>query len=230
MRTWSLFVGLLLVLQVAGKNYYRILKLDKKASTDDVKKAFRAEAKKYHPDKNPNPKAKKRFMEIKEAYETLKSPKSRAEYDAGQLFGGLGGIPMPPNMHPDHPIFKFVKMSQFQEGGSVPGGGQFQRYNFEDFFAGPVITPDELSQVGELFGEFMGHTMNEFKFFGDQFFKRVGAQKERRKAQQQARRKQSHGRGIPLRNGGGIPLGNVGGIPLRNRPSGPTRGKPFIFF
>jgi len=65
MRTWSLFVGLLLVLQVVGKNYYRILKLDKKASTDDVKKAFRAEAKKYHPDKNPNPKAKKRSWRSK---------------------------------------------------------------------------------------------------------------------------------------------------------------------
>ncbi|XP_073002424.1 chaperone protein dnaJ 1, mitochondrial isoform X2 [Typha latifolia] len=64
------------------KDYYEILGVSKDATRDDVKKAFRSLAKKYHPDTNKNnPAAKRKFQEIREAYEILGDPEKRAEYD-----------------------------------------------------------------------------------------------------------------------------------------------------
>lgn len=63
-------------------DYYKILELDKNASTEDVKKAYRKLARKYHPDLNPNDaNAKKRFQEINEANEVLSDPEKRKKYD-----------------------------------------------------------------------------------------------------------------------------------------------------
>jgi len=63
-------------------DYYKILGLDKKASTDDIKKAYRKLARKYHPDLNPKDNsAKKRFQEINEANEVLSDPEKRKKYD-----------------------------------------------------------------------------------------------------------------------------------------------------
>jgi curved DNA-binding protein len=63
-------------------DYYKILGLDKSASADDVKKAYRKLARKYHPDVNPNNKeAHKRFQEINEANEVLSDPEKRKKYD-----------------------------------------------------------------------------------------------------------------------------------------------------
>lgn len=59
------------------KDYYKVLGLDKNASKDDVKKAYRKLAKQYHPDKNPNDKeAEEKFKEITEAYESINSGKT----------------------------------------------------------------------------------------------------------------------------------------------------------
>jgi curved DNA-binding protein len=64
------------------KDYYKILGLEKQASAEDIKKAYRKLAKKYHPDKNPNDKtAEEKFKELSEAYEVLKDPEKRKKYD-----------------------------------------------------------------------------------------------------------------------------------------------------
>jgi molecular chaperone DnaJ len=64
------------------KNYYDILGVDKKASQDEIKKAFRKLARKYHPDLNPGDKtSEQKFKELNEAYDVLGDEKKRAEYD-----------------------------------------------------------------------------------------------------------------------------------------------------
>jgi len=72
-----------------SKDYYNILGIDKKASKEDVKKAFRKLAHKYHPDKSGGDEAK--FKEASEAYSVLSDDKKRAEYDSyGRVFSGAG--------------------------------------------------------------------------------------------------------------------------------------------
>lgn len=67
---------------VKYKDYYKILGVNKNASQDDIKKAFRKLARKYHPDANPNnPEAEEKFKEIGEAYEVLGNAQNRSKYD-----------------------------------------------------------------------------------------------------------------------------------------------------
>ena len=63
------------------KDYYAILGVDRNASADDIKKAYRKLARKYHPDVSKEPNAEEKFKEMSEAYETLKDPEKRAAYD-----------------------------------------------------------------------------------------------------------------------------------------------------
>src|SRR5215211_5013559 len=64
------------------RDYYEVLGVNKDASEDDIKKAYRKLAMKYHPDRNPdNPKAEEHFKEAKEAYEILTDANKRAAYD-----------------------------------------------------------------------------------------------------------------------------------------------------
>lgn len=105
-----------------AKNYYDILGVDKKASPDDIKKAFRKLAHKFHPDKGGSDEAK--FKEITEAYAVLSDEKKRREYDTyGQSFqggpAGQGGNP-----------FAGFDFSQFQQGFGN-GGVEF---DFGDIF------------------------------------------------------------------------------------------------
>ena len=78
-----------------GKDYYKILGVAKTATDDDLKKAYRKLALKYHPDKNKAPGAEERFKEIAEAYEILSDKKKRQIYDQygeeGLSGGGAGG-------------------------------------------------------------------------------------------------------------------------------------------
>ena len=64
------------------KDYYKILELNKNATQEDIKKAYRKLARKYHPDLNPNNKeAEKKFKEINEANEVLSNAENRKKYD-----------------------------------------------------------------------------------------------------------------------------------------------------
>ncbi|XP_061708342.1 dnaJ protein homolog 1 [Cydia pomonella] len=75
-----------------GKDYYKILGLSKGASDDEIKKAYRKLALKYHPDKNKNAGAEERFKEVAEAYEVLSDKKKREIYDAHGEEGLKGGM------------------------------------------------------------------------------------------------------------------------------------------
>ncbi len=82
----------------AKRDYYKVLGLSRDASQEDIKRAFRKLARKYHPDRNPGDKeAEEKFKEINEAYEVLRDPEKRAAYDRfghqmrGGGFGGPGG-------------------------------------------------------------------------------------------------------------------------------------------
>lgn len=102
-----------------SKDYYTVLGVDKKASKDDIKKAFRKLAHKYHPDKKGGDEAK--FKEASEAYAVLSDDKKRAEYDSyGRVFSGGGG---------PQGGFEGFDFSQF-------GGAQGFDVNFDDIFGG----------------------------------------------------------------------------------------------
>ena len=74
------------------KDYYQVLGVDKKATKDEIKKAFRKLAHTYHPDKKGGDEAK--FKEASEAYAVLSDDKKRAEYDAyGRVFSRAGAPP-----------------------------------------------------------------------------------------------------------------------------------------
>lgn len=80
---------------MAAKDYYKTLEVERNASEDDLKKAFRKLAMKYHPDRNKDdPAAESKFKEINEAYDVLKDPQKKAAYDrfgSAAFENGMGG-------------------------------------------------------------------------------------------------------------------------------------------
>ena len=76
------------------KDYYEILGVARDAGTDDIKRAYRKLARKFHPDVSKEKNAEERFKEVGEAYETLKDPEKRAAYDQ------LGRHPPGEEFHP----------------------------------------------------------------------------------------------------------------------------------
>lgn len=120
-------------------DYYKTLGVDKSASKDDIKKAFRKLAHEHHPDKNKgNADAEKKFKEASEAYSVLSDDQKRAQYDRfGSTGPGMGGNP-------------------FQGGGAGFGGFDFSQFNQNGGFhfqQGGVEF-----DLGDIFGEFFGRS------------------------------------------------------------------------
>jgi molecular chaperone DnaJ len=115
---------------MARKDYYQILGVGETASPDEIKKAYRRLAKKYHPDSNQgDPSAADKFKEANEAHEVLSDPKKRKQYDdmrhfASAGYGAAGG-------HQGFDINDLL--GQFARGGARSTGGRgAQTFTFED--------------------------------------------------------------------------------------------------
>lgn len=107
-------------------DYYKILGVDKKASTDEIKKAYRKLARKYHPDVNPNDKdALHKFKEVNEANEVLSHPENRKKYDKhGKDWKHADEIDKQQQQH-----------QQYQSSRSQQGNyGDFSGGDYSDFF------------------------------------------------------------------------------------------------
>ncbi len=94
------------------RDYYEVLGVSKNASDDEIKKAYRSLAKKYHPDVSKEPNAQEKFIEVQEAYDCLSDSQKRANYD------------------------RFGHADPNQFGGQGFGGGDFSGFSgFEDIFS-----------------------------------------------------------------------------------------------
>src|SRR3954470_8984527 len=76
---------------MAQQDLYKVLGVDKKASQDDIKKAYRKLARRYHPDTNKDPGAEARFKEISHAHDVLGDPDKRKQYDHARINPFAGG-------------------------------------------------------------------------------------------------------------------------------------------
>nr|BAL54757.1 curved DNA-binding protein [uncultured Chloroflexota bacterium] len=124
------------------KDYYRILGIDRNASAEEIRQAYRKLAKQYHPDRNPGDKAaEEKFKEINEAYQVLSDPQKRAHYDRlgnaysqWQASGGVGDF----------------DWSQWFTG--APGGVRVEVRDFGDLFGGEDLFSEFFRNIFGGFG------------------------------------------------------------------------------
>lgn len=140
------------------KDYYKILGVEKNASVDDIKRAYRKLAKQHHPDKNPgNKQAEEKFKEINEANEVLSDPEKKTRYD--QISNSY---------------------SSYRQSGGSPGS-----FQWEDFFGGNSGggTRVEVNDLGDIFGEMGGFSDFFRTFFGGGGGGRATASQQRTRRQ-----------------------------------------------
>jgi len=130
-----------------GKDFYSVLGLKKSASEDEIKKAYRKLALKYHPDKNKAPEAAEKFKQVAEAYEVLKDPEKKKVYDAygeeglqGGSSSSFGGRGFTFNTNPHETfkeffggpnVFSFM-MDDMMDHDGIPGMGFSRSFNFSN--------------------------------------------------------------------------------------------------
>ena len=149
------FIGGTKLSSMAFIDYYKILGVDKKASEDDIKKAYRKLARKYHPDLNPNnAEAQRTFQQINEANEVLSDPEKRKKYDQyGENW-----------KHADQ--FEKARQQQGAGGGGYGGGG----YDFSETFGGSFGEGGYSDFFESLFGGGSGRrSRTQQRFKGDDY-------------------------------------------------------------
>lgn len=125
------------------KNYYQVLGVSDSATEDEIKKAYRALAKQYHPDANPDDTSSaERFKEISEAYSVLSDAEQRKKYDTMRKYGaftkGFGG-----------------------GGAGRPGAGSGPGVRFEDLDFGNLGGLGGLGGIGDIFSSIFGRGKRE---------------------------------------------------------------------
>ncbi|HKK80972.1 MAG TPA: J domain-containing protein [Prolixibacteraceae bacterium] len=147
------------------KDYYKTLGVEKTANQDEIKKAYRKLALKYHPDKNPDDKkAEERFKEISEAYEVLRDPEKRKKYDQ------LGS---------NWERYQYADMGDFNFSQGHSGGRR--SYHFQ-------------GDINDLFGNSGGASFegDSFSDFFNAFFGDMGGFSEQRNSRRQRAHKGSN--------------------------------------
>src|ERR1700756_1753329 len=112
----------------ATQDYYDTLKVDRKASPDEIRKSYRRLARKYHPDLNPGDKAAEdRFKKLQEAYDVLSDPKKRQMYDQQGFYSDTGfaaGAGNQQNYGPEMGFGGFDFSDYFTQAQQGAGGGR----------------------------------------------------------------------------------------------------------
>ena len=126
-----------------SKSLYETLSVSESASADEIKKAYRKLARKYHPDINKDPEAQDKFKEINAAYEVLSDPEKKAQYDqfGDQMFGGQNFHDFARGQGAEVDLDEILRQ-MFGGGGGAGGFGGFGGFSSGGGGFGGYQTPD----------------------------------------------------------------------------------------
>lgn len=137
-----------------ARNYYVILGVSKDANLEKIKKAYRNVAKKYHPDTGGSAEDKEKFLEIKEAYETLANEASRKKYDREleRQASGLGIASVPRMVRKRTSFFDEIDslFSRVDDlfSGFLPGFFERRERSGKDLYVEAILSPAEAARGG----------------------------------------------------------------------------------